>query len=78
MGKESNKKIKELLKELEETQKDIKTVENTIFRLESAYLWNTNETPITKTLDYYLNNKMEKRKVCIKYKERVFSKDCPH
>ncbi|KAI4291706.1 hypothetical protein PAPHI01_0980 [Pancytospora philotis] len=77
--KESNAQanMDRLLQERRRLKTEIVTLENDIFKLEGSYQEMVSGTPITKSIEYYLNNKVERKKTPVVDAQRVFSTDFP-
>ncbi|KAI5148606.1 hypothetical protein ENBRE01_0421 [Enteropsectra breve] len=64
--------IDELICERDKYEQEIVRLENLLFRQESALLDLANGTPLTKSLDFYLNNKIDKKRTVFTDEERIF------
>ncbi|KAM0688522.1 chromatin modification- protein eaf6 [Conglomerata obtusa] len=71
------KLLDELINKKRENEKHIKAIEKEIFKYETIFLETAQGFPLTKTLDYYLNNRTAQKKNAIKDSDRIFSKNLP-
>lgn len=71
------KLIDELINKRKEIEKEIKNIDKEIFKYETIFLESSQGFPLTKTLEYYLNNRNVQKKVVIKDSDRIFSKNIP-
>lgn len=70
-------KLDALLEERKQVKYEMVRLENNMFKLESAYQDLVYGAPITRSIEYYLNNKIEKKKVPIQDSLRIFATDFP-
>jgi hypothetical protein len=71
------RKLKHYLLKKKDIEKQIKKIEKEIFKYETVFLETTQGFPLTKSLDYYLNFRVDKKKTGIKDSDRIFSKNIP-
>lgn len=75
--KESRRIMDRLLEKQKATRREMAQLDNQIFKLENAYLELVGDTPITRNIEYYLNNRTEKKKAAMEGIARVFSTEHP-
>lgn len=82
MGRRAN--LKKDLEKLEQFIKEKKDLENNkerilsdLYKHETLYLEITQGTPLIKTSEFYVNSRVEKKKVAITEKDRIFSIEYP-
>ncbi|KAI5169547.1 hypothetical protein PAEPH01_0801 [Pancytospora epiphaga] len=66
-----------LLKQRRETMFKAVDIENRIFKLESAYQQLSAGMPITRNIEFYLSNKVEKKKIGPGDLQMLFSTEYP-
>lgn len=71
------KKLDKLLEEARTAKSRTNELENRMFKLETKYIEITNGSPITKNIEFYLNNKAEKKRTSIDDSARIFAVDHP-
>lgn len=77
-NKKDAKLLDKLLKRREMISRKTTTLENKIFKIESYYTELANGFPITKNIEFYLKNKIEKKKPSPDdIEQRVFSTENP-
>lgn len=75
--KKNLEKISELLKKKKEIEKEKQQVVSDLFKYETLYLDMTQGLPLTKTSEFYVNSRVEKKKISITEKDRIFSIEYP-
>ncbi len=76
-NKENIERINKLLYERDKIQYQINEIDNKLFKIESYYFEFTSSFPITKTIEFYLKNKVEKKKTNLFEEEKIYSTDYP-
>lgn len=71
------KTLDKILEERKATKRRQVELENQMFKLESAYLELAGGSPITKSIEYYLNNRVEKKKTVVDDSARIFATEYP-
>lgn len=70
-------KLKNLIKKRDDLKTKKSKILSDLFKLETQFLETTQGLPITKTSDYYVTTRVEKKKYNITDKDRIFSRDYP-
>ncbi|KAH9410585.1 hypothetical protein HK407_12g17160 [Ordospora pajunii] len=71
------RKFRGLLAKKKRLKKEIFAIEKEIFRIETAYLEMTQGAPLTKNVDYYTSNRVDKKKPCVDDRMRMFNRNFP-
>lgn len=71
------KKLHELLQEKESLEKEKEKIISDLFKYETLYLDTTHGLPLIKTSEFYVNTRVEKKKIVISEKDRIFSVGYP-
>lgn len=73
----AKRRFRALLTRRKKLRKRVLAVENELFKHETAYLEIAQGSPLTRTVEYYVSNRTEKKKHAIDDKMRIFSRDFP-
>ena len=76
-SKSKCKILDKILEERKAAKRRQVELENQMFKLESAYLELTAGSSITTSIEYYLNNRSEKKKAVLDDTARVFATEYP-
>ncbi|TBU17718.1 subunit NuA4 of histone acetyltransferase [Ordospora colligata] len=71
------RKFRSLLAKKKRLKKEIFAIEKELFKTETAHLEMTQGAPITKNVDYYTSNRIDKKKSAVDDKMRMFNRNFP-
>lgn len=75
--KKKLEKLKNLIKKRDDLKAKKSKILSDLFKCETQFLETTQGLPITKTSDYYVATRVEKKKYNLSDKDRIFSRDFP-
>ena len=75
--KTAKKRFKALLARRSRLRRRVQAVEMDLFKHETAYLEMAQGSPLTRTVEYYVSNRAEKKKHGIDDRARIFGRDFP-
>lgn len=75
--KENKERLRSCLARRRKIRKQIVMLEKEMFKYETLYLELTQGFPLTKSVEYYVNNRTEKKKYVIDDKARIFNRNFP-
>lgn len=73
----SQQKLKLLIYKKKELEKRIRLLDDDIFKYESAFLELSQGSPITQTIESFINSRIDKKKYNVNDGDRIFSKNFP-
>jgi len=77
VNKAELKNLERLLEEADVARRRVSELEKRMFKLETRYIGLTSGSPITKNIEFYLNNKTERKKAGADGIARIFAVDHP-
>lgn len=71
------KRFKSLLSKRKKLRKEIQKIEKEMFKYETVYLEISQGSPLTRNVEYYVSNRVDKKKHHVDDKMRIFNKSFP-